>query len=168
MIKCNEVINELEAYRRGEAAPELKALIASHIGSCNACRSELKALEQLDTLLDAYTVAPATGNLRAGLNRKLEKLESIHRFHMSWRRVGLLASAAVVMVAALVWLVNPFNGSINDTEIIANIELLENMETAQVMDITQDYELVEAMPEIMDADLWVDAEHHSAVAPNGE
>ncbi|MBI5778889.1 MAG: zf-HC2 domain-containing protein [Planctomycetes bacterium] len=151
MIKCNEVINELEAYRRDETAPELKALIASHLGACPACQSELKALEQLDTLLDAYQVAPATGNLQAGLNQKIDKLERAYRFHLGWRRVGLLASAAVVMVAALVWLVNPFNGS--DTEIIANIELLEDMETAQVADIVQDYELVEAMPEIMDADL---------------
>jgi hypothetical protein len=108
-------------------------------------------LEQLDTLLDAYQVAPLTTNLQAGLNRKIEKLESSYRFHLGWRRVGLLASAAVVMVAATVWLINPFNGS--DTEIIANFELLEDMETAQVADIVQDYELVEAMPEIMDADL---------------
>ena len=169
MIRCNEVINELEAYRRGETAGELKTLIASHLNACNACQSELKALEQLDTLLDAYQVAPVTDNLQAGLNKKLEKLENAYstnpdgfserepgtgRFHLGWRRVGLLASAAVVMVAATVWLVNPFNGSNTDTEIIANIELLEDMETAQVADIVQDYELVEAMPEIMDADLY--------------
>lgn len=151
MIKCNDVVNELEAYRQNNIAPELKALIASHLNSCTACRNELKALEQLDALLDAYQVAPATGNLQAGFNRKLEKLESTYRFHLGWRRVGLLASAAVVMVAATVWLINPFNDS--DTEIIANFELLEDMETAQVMDIAQDYELVEAIPEIMDADL---------------
>ena len=151
MIKCNNVVNELEAYRQGEVTAELKTLITSHLDACHACRSELKALEQLDALLDAYQVAPVTGNLQAGLNQKLEKLERAYRFHLGWRRVGLLASAAVVMVAATVWLINPFNGS--DTEIIANIELLEDMETAQVMDIAQDYELVEAMPEIMDADL---------------
>ena len=151
MIKCSEVINELEAYRQNEIASELKTLIASHLSSCTACQSELKALEQLDALLDAYQVAPATGNLQAGLNQKIEKLESAYRFHLGWRRAGLLASAAVVMVAATVWLVNPFTGS--DTEIIANFELLDDMETAQVADIAQDYELVEAMPEIMDADL---------------
>ncbi|MEW6026206.1 MAG: hypothetical protein AB1599_02780 [Planctomycetota bacterium] len=153
MIKCNEVVNELEAFRKGEVSGELKSLIASHLNACPACKNELKALEQLETLLDAYTVAPADANLQAGFRRKLTEMERAHHFHLSWRRVGLLASAAVVMVAALVWLVNPFNGSNNDTEIIANIDLLEDMETAQLADIVQDYELVVAMPEIMDADL---------------
>ena len=78
MIKCNEVINELEAYRRGETAGELKTLIASHLNACNACQSELKALEQLDTLLDAYQVAPVTDDLQAGLNKKLAKLEGAY------------------------------------------------------------------------------------------
>jgi len=154
MIKCSEVINELETYRQNEVALELKALIASHLSSCKACRNELKALEQLDTLLDTYQVAPATGNLQAGLNQKIEKLESAYRFHLGWRRAGLLASAAVVMVAAIIWLANPFaNNNQAEPEMLTNIELLQDMETAQVADIAQDYELVMAMPEIMDADL---------------
>jgi len=152
MIKCNEVINELEAYRKDEVAPELKALIASHLNSCSVCRDELKALEQLDALLDAYQVAPAAGNLQAGLNLKLKELENaepIYGIHL-WRQVGLWASAAVVLVAAMVWFVR---NNQNETEMLTNIELLQDMETTQVMDIAQDYELVEAMPEIMDADL---------------
>ena len=159
MIACNQVINELEAYRHGEITSESKTLITAHLNSCNACQSELKALEQLDALLDTYQVAPASSNLRAGLNRKIEELDNarpIYGFHPGWRRVGLLASAAVVMIAALVWLVNPFNGSNTETEMMANIELLADMETAQVMDIAHDYELVEAIPEIMDADLNVE------------
>jgi len=169
MIKCNEVINELEAYRRGETTGEFKTLIASHLDSCNACQKELKALEQLDNLMDAYRVAPTSGNLQAGLNKKLAKLEGAYstnpdgfseqepgtgRFHLSWRRAGLLASAAVVMVAAIIWLANPFNGNNQaEPEMLSNIELLQDMETAQMIDIVQDYELLVSMPEIMDVDL---------------
>ncbi|HLD36046.1 MAG TPA: hypothetical protein VJC37_04935, partial [Planctomycetota bacterium] len=77
-----------------------------------------------------------------------------YRFHLGWRRAGLLASAAVVMVAAIIWLANPFaNNNQAEPEMLTNIELLQDMETAQVADIAQDYELVMAMPEIMDADL---------------
>jgi predicted anti-sigma-YlaC factor YlaD len=153
MIKCPEIINELEAYRKGEAASELKALIAAHLDACPDCRSELKALEQLDVMLDTYQVAPPAVALGAELRRKTaawENARPAYGFNPGWRRLGWLASAAAVMLAALIWLNQPFNNSNAEPEMIADIELLEDMEIAQLIEIDQDYDLLVSMPEIID------------------
>lgn len=159
MIKCNEIVSELEAYRRNEVSADLKSIIETHLNACYSCRQELNSLRQLNELLEMYQPAPVTTGFTARLLARLENEQAgaDKYFIFNWRKVGLLASAAVVLVVVIIWMINPFNSSSSSTEneIINNLELLENLETIQMMDDigVDDYELVEVLPEIMDMDL---------------
>lgn len=157
MIKCTEILNELEAYRSNEVPPELTELISGHLKECQSCRAELKSLERLDELLGTYQITPAPRAIQAGLNRKISEWESArtsYRLHPIWRRAGWLASAAAVMLAALIWMVNPFSGANTEPEMLAEMDLLEDMEIAQLLELDQDYDLLAAMPEIIDIDIY--------------
>lgn len=166
MIKCNEVVPELEAYRKNEVSADLKGIIEIHLNTCSSCRQELYSLRQLDKLLEKYQPAPVTAGFAARLLERLEKEETKSNKYLvfNWRRVGLLASVAVVLIAVIIWAISPFDSpsslhdsqaSLVENEIINNLELLENLETVQMMDDmnVDDYELVEVLPEIMDVDL---------------
>lgn len=166
MIKCNEVIPELEAYRKNEVSADLKDIIKIHLNTCSSCRKELYLLQRMDELLEKYQPISVTSGFAARLLERLEKeeLKSNKYSIFNWRRVGLLASAAVVLIAVAIWVINPFGSpsslpdgqlGLAENEIINNLELLENLETVQMMDDmnVDDYELVEVLPEIMDVDL---------------
>jgi len=157
MNKCNEVVTELEAYRRDEISADLKNIVEVHLNTCHSCRQELQSLQQLDKLLESYQMVLVTSGFAAKLRERLENEKAVARkyFIYNWRRVGLLASAAVVLIACAIWIMNPFTSpsSSTENEIISNLELLEDLDTVQMIDFMDDYELVEAFPEIMDMDL---------------
>jgi predicted anti-sigma-YlaC factor YlaD len=157
MIKCNEVITELEAYRRNEISTGLKKLIDAHLDTCSSCRQELDSLRQLDKLLDNYQMASVTTGFAVRFRERLENEYTRTIKYFTWRKIGLVASVAVVLVAVIIWIINPFSSlpSSTEKEIINNLDMLEDLETVQMMDVigVDDYELVEVLPEIMDMDL---------------
>lgn len=174
MIKCNKIIPELEAYRKGLVSAELKIQIEEHLSGCNACRNELNSLKQLDTLLDIYQIPALAGDFEAKFHNRLAEEQTrapqyAYRFRFNWRKVGLVVSAAIVLITITLLTLNPFNSTSPaiENEIINNLDLLENMaqkditsegiplemQTTDVIDLVENYELVEAMPEIMDVDL---------------
>jgi len=164
MIKCNEIVTELEAYRRNEISADLKNIMEVHLNTCSSCRQELESLQRLDKLLESYQMVPVTSGFATKLRERLENEEARTKkyFISNWRKVGLLASAAVVLITCAIWIINPFSSPSSlpdgqagstESEIINDLELLENLETVQMMDFMDDYELVEAFPEIMDMDL---------------
>ncbi|MDI6732451.1 MAG: hypothetical protein QME51_00140 [Planctomycetota bacterium] len=160
MIQCNKIVTELLAYHKGEVNHEMKILIENHLNTCAFCRKELNSLIQLDNLLSSYKVEPVSEDFSVKFQNKMSRMEMTeekpHRlFVFNWRRVGLLASAALVTIALVTWLITPFNitSANGDTEIINTLDLMENMETVQIIESIEDYEVLVALPEIMDVDL---------------
>jgi anti-sigma factor RsiW len=157
MVKCDEIIQELEMYRRNQISADLKSIIDDHLNTCLSCRRELDSLKQLDELLGQYQATPVTAGFTAGFFEKLAKEEAGAKkyFNLSWRRLRLIASAAVILIGCAVWIINYSGNKVapQENEIINNLELLEDLETSQIIDYMADDELVEAFPEIMDVDL---------------
>jgi hypothetical protein len=155
MIKCDKIVLELNAYRKNIITPELKSEIDAHLKICDSCNKELKSQDKIDELLGYYQIDPVSSGFASGFFKRLENEEHKYagRFRFNWRRVGLIASAALVLIAVALWVISPFSSTQNDTEIINHLELLEHLETVQIMDAVQDYELIETFPEILDVAL---------------
>ena len=164
MLKCKTILMELEAFRADRSTCKLSNEIDSHLKTCSDCQKELDTLKKLDILINNYQVTPVSDGFRARLQEKIaaeeqHAAEHTYRFSINWHKAGILASAAIILIAVSVWIINPFgiddNKTIStsqETEIINNLDLFEDIETVELIDFVDDYELVEAFPEVIDVD----------------
>jgi len=172
MLKCKKVLEELELYRRDKSGCEKAGEIELHLQTCSDCRKALASLEKLDNLMDLYQAEPVKADFHARLQQKImadqDKVnEDTWRFSINWRKAGMLAAAAVLLFTATIWLINPFGVddiknnpsdgweilvASHETEIIENLDLLEEMETVNAQGYLDSYEIVEALPEVMEID----------------
>jgi len=91
-VNCHESERQLDAYVDGELTPSESLLLHEHFETCAACSRRLAEREALSRLvrLVPYHTAPARLRARVVATRK----------RTSWAGTGLLAWAAVLVLAA--------------------------------------------------------------------
>jgi anti-sigma factor RsiW len=113
-MKCNRVLRLLPAYLDAEADEGRKCEIERHLAGCAACRQELESLKA-DLELFASVEAPELSPFL--LTRTMAEIRSLERPRvpagMVLRR-ALAGAAAVVLVAAGVWVGSFLGGEIQN------------------------------------------------------
>jgi anti-sigma factor RsiW len=72
-MNCSDVEKWLSAYMDGELAPARKDAVASHLGSCEICRSRLAEWEAVWKALDALPAAAPAPAFRGRLAARLRE-----------------------------------------------------------------------------------------------
>jgi anti-sigma factor RsiW len=72
-MNCRDVEKTLSAYLDGELAPGRKDVVASHLSSCEACRSRLAEWGAVWKALDALPVAESSPAFRARVLARLRQ-----------------------------------------------------------------------------------------------
>jgi anti-sigma factor RsiW len=72
-MNCSDVEKWLSAYMDGELAPARKDAVASHLGSCETCRSRLVEWEAVWKALDALPAAAPAPAFRSRLAVRLRE-----------------------------------------------------------------------------------------------
>ena len=124
MNNCDKIRLSLESYIKNGLPAEEMRLIAGHLESCPECRETLAQLKQVSTILHKWTDISPKADFIEAINQQIDEL-GIHE-HLSDRdsehycdrasehpEVNLfyrfryaLASAAVLLLAVIIWLAN--------------------------------------------------------------
>ncbi len=103
-LRCRFTRGNIDAYRDGEA-PHLRERIEAHLRECARCRALADALAAQARAIEAL---PAQEQPPAGfVGRVMQRIEaaSVRAARPAWRPALAGAFAAVVTIAALLWLV---------------------------------------------------------------
>ncbi|MBN2202379.1 zf-HC2 domain-containing protein [bacterium] len=74
-MNCSDVEKWLSAYMDGELIPARKDAVASHLGSCEACRSRLAEWKAVWQALDALPAAAPSPAFRSRLAARIRESE---------------------------------------------------------------------------------------------
>jgi hypothetical protein len=98
-MNCDDVKLRLIESLYGELSPEDEARFREHLAGCDACRHEMAGLEQSRRQLERVEEP----DVRVDLGRLYRTAaDRGQRNRRRWRRVAMAASAAAVLMAALV------------------------------------------------------------------
>jgi predicted anti-sigma-YlaC factor YlaD len=101
-MKCRDVGKMLSAYSDSESSSENKALIESHVRSCESCRRLLEETRTLWKVLEALPAAKPSPFFYAKLRSRIQSEERIQRTPWT-ERLLIPASAAAIAVLGF-WL----------------------------------------------------------------
>ncbi|HLD35577.1 MAG TPA: HEAT repeat domain-containing protein [Planctomycetota bacterium] len=112
MSNCDTIRLDLDAYVKGLLPTEEMRPVASHLESCPECRNALIQLKQVAAILHKWEdITPQAGFIEA-VNEKIDEL-GIHDSINDHQEVNLfyrfryaLATAAVLLLAVIIWLAN--------------------------------------------------------------
>lgn len=98
---------ELIAYLDGRSSGEQRARLDAHLGSCQACRSQLQELKTLWGVLEEWNGIEASPGFEAGLRARLEQEKERRRPWLLLRPAYVAGLVAALLVALGVTLWQP-------------------------------------------------------------
>jgi predicted anti-sigma-YlaC factor YlaD len=98
---CSKVHPLLEAYFEGALSEAEERMVAEHLWQCPRCAAELQQVQRMTLALDSLPQIEPARELLASITARLATLPSPaeRRISVGWRRFGLVAAAALALVA---------------------------------------------------------------------
>jgi len=101
-MNCRDVEKMLSAYSDGESPSETKALIDSHVRSCESCRRLLEETRALSKALDVLPAAKASPFFYTRLKSRIQAGERVQR--TPWTERLLIPASAAAIALLGFWL----------------------------------------------------------------
>lgn len=98
---CSKIHPLLEPYFEGVLPEAQERMVAEHLWQCPRCAAELQQVQRLALALDSLPRIEPAQELLASITARLATLPTPaeRRISVGWRRFGLVAAAALALVA---------------------------------------------------------------------
>jgi hypothetical protein len=126
---CAQVQEEWPAFERGELEAEFHAAVAEHLAGCKICQQTATADRAIADAMSALPTATAAADFAPRVRAALRAELGVGRTPRL-ARFAPLAAAALVLLGIGAWFAwRPRDaGSDRDGEVIANLDLVEQLE----------------------------------------